>query len=387
MFVDRLNLGLILAAGLTGLAVGCSRGENSTAEKPARKTLAKARVVEKKTSAVEFEDESHRARENKKAADRFALPAGGASELLTFIHETIKLRPSRDELDEFRQKAIPAIKKAAEKIKQIATEADKKLPGYEDVDGLLLCFRALDARNATPEEQGQLLDDLKQNFTANARPSKYALSAAGQLASALEHGRNPADAIVVNRELGALLAANSDPQIARHGLKMEGAARRLELPGHAIEITGTKIDGTPFDWSNYRGQVVLVDFWATWCSPCLSELPNLKRNYERYHDKGFEVVGISLDDNRRRLENFIADEQLPWTTLFEAGGWETPLAIYYGISSIPRAILVDRDGTVISIQARGNELDERLAQLFGPRGKARTEVKTSDAPAAAATSD
>jgi thiol-disulfide isomerase/thioredoxin len=164
---------------------------------------------------------------------------------------------------------------------------------------------------------------------------------------------------------------------------MEGSIRRLELPGKTMEITGTQVDGSPFDWSKYRGKVVLVDFWATWCGPCLGELPNVKKNYELYHDKGFDVVGISLDDNRQKLEDFLVKEQSPWANIFEGGGWETPMAVYYGINSIPRAILVDKEGKVVSMNARGGELDKLLAELLGPPEPKKTEEKTSDKSAAA----
>src|SRR5690606_1724849 len=77
---------------------------------------------------------------------------------------------------------------------------------------------------------------------------------------------------------------------------LEGIARRMALPGNPIQVTGTLLDGSPFNWDAYRGKVVLVDFWATWCGPCRAEVPNVIKMYQAYHDKGFDVVGISLDE-------------------------------------------------------------------------------------------
>jgi thiol-disulfide isomerase/thioredoxin len=109
-----------------------------------------------------------------------------------------------------------------------------------------------------------------------------------------------------------------------------------------------------------------VDFWATWCGPCRAELPNVKRQYERYHDKGFDVVGISLDHTRDDLVSYLKEQELPWTTLYDNDEGETPSAEYYGVMAIPTVILVDKEGKVVSTQARGPELAKQLEKLLGP---------------------
>ena len=110
-----------------------------------------------------------------------------------------------------------------------------------------------------------------------------------------------------------------------------------------------------------------MDFWATWCGSCRAELPNVRQNYETYHDRGFEIVGVSLDSDREALEEFLADEQIPWANLFaegETGGWKHPLAVKYGVQAIPAAFLVDRDGKVIAQDVRGAELGKQLEKLL-----------------------
>ncbi|HVX64241.1 MAG TPA: TlpA disulfide reductase family protein, partial [Pirellulales bacterium] len=166
-----------------------------------------------------------------------------------------------------------------------------------------------------------------------------------------------------------LLAKSDDEDVRASGEKLLGAVRHLNLLGSHVKIEGTLVNGKKFDWSKYKGKVVLVDFWATWCGPCLKELPNVKQTYEKYHDQGFEVIGISLDDDEQTLKEFLEEEQLPWPILFssdsKATGWEHPMASYYGISSIPAAILVDRKGKVVSLNARGDELGKMVAELTG----------------------
>ncbi|MDZ4656747.1 MAG: TlpA disulfide reductase family protein [Bythopirellula sp.] len=150
---------------------------------------------------------------------------------------------------------------------------------------------------------------------------------------------------------------------------LEGIARRMALPGNPIEVSGTLLDGSQFDWSAYRGKVVLVDFWATWCGPCRAEVPNVLKLYEAYHDKGFDVVGISLDEKPEDAQKYITQTGIPWVTLFNQDetqrGWEHPLATYYGITGIPRAILVDQAGNVVSMRARGKNLAIELRKLLG----------------------
>ena len=162
---------------------------------------------------------------------------------------------------------------------------------------------------------------------------------------------------------------SDNPNILSAASKLEGTLRRLNLPGNKIRVQGKQLDGTSLDWSTYRGKVVLIDYWATWCAPCRAEVPNLLNLYDAYHDKGFDVLGISLDVKQEQAEQYIRQEKIPWATLFAEDksqrGWQHPMAVYYGISGIPRAILVDRDGTVIHMNARGRILAEELRKILG----------------------
>jgi thiol-disulfide isomerase/thioredoxin len=189
------------------------------------------------------------------------------------------------------------------------------------------------------------------------------------LAQVLERGGQTKLAAEVNREFGEQFATSSNPEIAGLGRMLQGVARRMDLVGNEMEIKGTLLDGSAFDWASYRGKVVLIDFWATWCGPCRVELPNVKKSFDQYHDQGFDVVGISLDRRRDDLEKFLATEKLPWVTLYEGDGVRNPNAEYYGIMGIPTVVLVGRDGKVVSLNARGPELGRLLRELIGPPSK------------------
>lgn len=139
------------------------------------------------------------------------------------------------------------------------------------------------------------------------------------------------------------------------------------LPGKTIEIEGTTLDGKAFDWKKYRGKVVLVEFWATWCGPCLQEIPHLKTVYEKYHSRGFEIVGISVDEDLKALEKGLTKHEFPWPVLADQKWKDSGKPGMYdrfAVRGVPRGILVNRDGKVITIETRGEKLDTELKKLF-----------------------
>ena len=137
---------------------------------------------------------------------------------------------------------------------------------------------------------------------------------------------------------------------------------KLALIGKPVEdFTATDLDGNPILLQDYRGKVVLLDFWAVWCGPCIGEMPNVKKVYDAYKDDGFDVIGISLDDDETELREYLKVCDIPWRQIFSGKGWDSPIAKQYGIRGIPSPWLIDREGKLISFQARGAELKRLVA--------------------------
>jgi len=125
----------------------------------------------------------------------------------------------------------------------------------------------------------------------------------------------------------------------------------------------------------FRGKVVLIDFWATWCGPCVKEIPNVKQVYEKYHKQGFEIISISLDQSKSDCERYIKRNKMDWNHICDGGGWQAKLAVRFGVRGIPQMYLLGKDGKVVSANARGELLEkalkEALAQPYdGPVGAA-----------------
>jgi len=127
----------------------------------------------------------------------------------------------------------------------------------------------------------------------------------------------------------------------------------------------TDPDGNIISLADYRGKYVLVDFWASWCIPCREENPNLRAAYEQYQDKGFEILGISLDDDKEKWLKAIASDGLNWKQVSDLQGWKNKVSEQFGIYSIPQNILVDPSGMIVANNLRGKELNSKLEELLG----------------------
>ena len=302
----------------------------------------------------------------------YAVPKGNVKELLQFIHRIQTFRATTvEELLAQRQNKPTAIKAAAKRILKITEESGTDSKAARTALGILLGLKIEELAKVQPgqqpaSQQEVVLKEVQQHLAALDQLTPDDLVLALKAAACVKQTGNAKLAVKAYDTFGRMFADQLDETLAVYGREMIAAARQMNLPGNKIEITGMTLDGDRFDWAAYRGKVVLVDFWATWCPRCVAELPSVKRHYQEYHERGFDVVGISLDRDPVRLASFVEQRELPWVTLFEpdASG-DHPVAAYYGIREIPTAILVNQDGKVVSLSAHGAQLGHQLEQLLG----------------------
>jgi len=164
-------------------------------------------------------------------------------------------------------------------------------------------------------------------------------------------------------------------EVANSGLesvrsRAEDSLKRVSLLGRYFPISGTTLTNQKIEPVDLDGKFVLVDFWATWCTPCRKEMPLIRKVYDQYREQGLVVIGVCLDDEIRSVENFVAkNQEINWPILFEKeasmAGFKSPLAVAASIETLPLAILLDSKGRVVSIAARGDKLESLLAEEFG----------------------
>jgi peroxiredoxin len=147
--------------------------------------------------------------------------------------------------------------------------------------------------------------------------------------------------------------------------EMKRLSNLLPIGSEAPDFQQATPEGGSFGLSQLRGKYVLIDFWASWCRPCRIENPNVKRIYERFHNKGFEILGVSLDRDHASWVKAIQDDGLPWKHVSDLGFWNNAVAQEYGVSSIPYTVLVDREGKILEKGLRSEQLEAKLAEVLG----------------------
>ena len=164
-----------------------------------------------------------------------------------------------------------------------------------------------------------------------------------------------------------ILKKSEDPEVIQLTEMIESANRIASLVGNEMEFEAILLNGEQINLKDLQGKVVLVDFWATWCGPCLAEIPNMKKMYEKYHDKGFEIIAYSVDDEIADIEEFEKEQPHAWLVASSVKSVEKGLKDYcefYGITGIPRMFLIGKDGKVINTEIRGPQLNKALEELF-----------------------
>jgi peroxiredoxin len=140
--------------------------------------------------------------------------------------------------------------------------------------------------------------------------------------------------------------------------------RKLAVGNPAIPIEVKTSGGKEITLETYRGKVLLLDFWASWCRPCRQEMPNVKKVYNEFNGKGFEILGVSLDESSKNFQSYVNKQDIVWPQIFDGKGWNSEVAKKYAVNSIPATFLLDRSGRVRFRNLRGDELYEAVKTLI-----------------------
>ncbi len=224
--------------------------------------------------------------------------------------------------------------------------------------------------NAKQQDIQKWWRDKLEDFAKDFPASEDAPEALLQLAIAYEFAGKMPDA---KKWYTDLAARHPD---TRPGHRATGALRRMDLKGKPLQFTGPLLDGGTFDAKGYRGRVLLVAYWSTWCTACTQDVPVLKELYKRYHNQGLEIVGVGLDMTAAPIAPYLEQHKILWPQVFQPGGTESEPAMALGVIVPPVMILVDRQGIVTNVTTSIEEIKTAVPEEMGAKKAAKADTNT-----------
>ena len=355
----------------------------SFAQEPSRSQNADARQAESKGS--EAKSSAPAATENQTPLPDLTVPTGADRAALEKIVAAAKaMKPNT--LAAYRHMQTGLRDASNGLLKAIA---DKNDPVRMQAELDVLSSSAALMVNDTEEAREKILQRIQSYYEGRKELSLADVQTGMIVAFYLEMQPRKSPARDVYKLLYDRL--ENDPREEMQSLRINLLAnvRRLEMLGNKLELNVTSIDGKPIKTEDFAGKFLIVDFFATWCQPCLAEVPRLKKHCEKYRRSGLEIIAINLDDERSTLDKYLTSQSLPWPVVYDAASDPSDkLQVKYGISSLPTVLLLNKEGVVVSLEARGPELDRLMERIFeaptpadppAPKSDVKADAK-ADAP-------